>query len=192
MNDTTPTTPDEAALAWYDDQQLDDVPPAATWDDVLADRMLASLLAARRRRDSEQDVWRQRITELQEQADRLAARHQDRIVQLEHVLSVWMLERRSRTSTKSVSLPSGHVRTRAGRDRVTIDDSTDPADLPSDFVAVVPATLTVRKSEISAALKSGRLVTTSDGHLVDTDTGETLPGVGVVIGSVSVSFAADD
>ncbi len=171
---------------------LDDVEPAA--DQETADRYLR--LAARYESEADRihhqfGVEIERLVKRRDDLMHAPRRAAERFAEL---AKGWALANRT-DQRKSFALPSGTIKTSAGRERIEVDDEKAVVDWWCAFddddappVCVVPDPK-VHKPTIAAALKTGQLVA-RDGAVV-TAAGEVVPGVRVVVGDVTASIVGD-
>ncbi len=97
------------------------------------------------------------------------------------LLTDWLRKvRQDNPDTKSIKLPSATIKSRAGRTTVEVADEQafiEWALLNDEWL------VTTKRTANKRAL--GECPATDDGHIVHEDTGEAIPGVGVVHGQTS-------
>ena len=174
-----------------DGQSLDDIEPPEDQD--VADRYLR--LAARykheARRISDQfDAEIERLVARRDDLMRAPVRAAERFADL---VEGWAVANRTE-HRKSFALPSGTVRTFAGRERIEVDDDAAVVDWweqDKSIPVCVQPDPKVHKPSIKASIDSKVLVVSDDGGVTVAATGEVVPGVRVVVGDSTASIVGD-
>lgn len=155
-------TPDE-----YDTTSvLIDAPPEE-WDQTMVDRILARRAAQARALEEMAELWNTRLAEMTAARDEVLAPMAEQVARLDRTLEVWAMHNRT-DRTKSWRLPSGAIETRAGRERLEVNEDEIPAEWFDTREVVI-----LRKDAIKEHIKT---------------TGEAVPGAALVTGEPSVKI----